>query len=613
MKQTTRYSYESIQPGQFRMCRFVQDGDCLSAVLETFSVDGQNPQYNALSYTWGLDQRGPTTSWAIQIGEQYLSALRSRGTLLDGTWWWIDSICIDQKNVHERDEHVRRMKTTYQKAQKVIVWLGEQSDDSECALDFICLLDEMSRARHSNEDVRMSLQKDQYHAQWIALQRFFLRKWWTRIWTIQEFVIPSAITFWCGPRHISIDAIYAALTEADICSSNRFKGTIAFHHAWNRIRAWLLYKFVPRPGLSLLALAAYFCINEATDDRDRLYGLTGLSTEDHALDIDYSCSVDEVYLRFAQSFITQHKSLDIISFASLFIATPGSSLPSWVPDWRTKTEPFVVPLMTSQSSNNFVGNLRPPQALGYSNKSTQYSASGSRVAVYNFEGVTLLAQGCIIDVIDGLAGSRTLKFVQSSGQHAQFSAASCSPKNNLMSVCRSLVLDRKDRYLRFPMPMKQFYHDFIRLCLLLISGSEHPVHKEFEDWFQFTRLLRIHGNSFEEILRDVQNDGTDAFVDTAPNQDEYIQDSFYGRFFDIVERMSLRLMTSCNGRIGMVPQRAIKGDLICVLFGCSVPILLRRTEHKEEFIVIGECFVEKCMEGEALDECKPLERTFHII
>ena len=107
----------------------------------------------------------------------------------------------------------------------------------------------------------------------------------------------------CGPRYLSSDAIFAAINVADRCSASGFKDTIGFHHVWKRRRAWPLYKLPQKPGkdlsLSLLALAAYLCSTEATDDRDRLYGLTVLSTENHDLDINYSWSVDEVYLHLA--------------------------------------------------------------------------------------------------------------------------------------------------------------------------------------------------------------------------------------------------------------------------------------------------------------------------
>lgn len=624
MDQTTRYPCDPIQPGQIRLCRFVQDGDYLSAILETTSINNPRPQYRALSYTWALDQNGAKKNWVIRIGDQYLpvldslqpfvQALRAKGTLLDGTRWWIDSICIDQANTHERDEHVRCMRKTYQQAHEVIVWLGEQSDDSDCALDFIHFLDAMDRANYSTEDMRRILKKDEYRAKWTALQNFFLRRWWTRVWTIQEFVIPSNISFWCGSQHISKDTLSSALIAANRCNTTGFKNPVAFHHAWTRRRAWVLYKAVLKPGeslnLSLLALAAYFCSMDATDDRDRLYGLAGLATEHHALEINYSWSVDEVYLRFAQSFVAKHKSLDILGFASLFTATPGSSLPSWVPDWRTRVQPLVIPLLVSQSSNSFVGNLRPPWALRYGETVARYSASGTRPAQYSFDGLTLVARGCVIDAIDGLAGSQASEMVQSSEQHLQRSDKAPSPMDILTSICRSLVLDRKERYMQYPMPTEQFCHDFVHLCLPLISESQHAVPQEFQHWFQSTRLLRIHGTSFEKILRDIRHNCTDA---STPNQDEWIQDSFYGRFFDIVERLALRLMTSRNGRIGMAPRNAEKGDVICILFGCSVPIVLRRSGHKDQYTVVGECYLDGHMEGEALEQSELLEETFRII
>ena len=627
MQSTSFYSYKSIQPDEIRVCRFVHDGDYISALLEIFPIDGSLPQYNALSYTWRTAEMGPNKGWTIKIGDHHLpvldslrsffQVLRSKGTLLDSTWWWIDSICIDQTNAFERDENVRRMKDIFQRAQEVIIWLGDQSDDSDYALDFIHVLDGMNEARYSIGDMRMILQNDQYQAVWTALEHFFLRKWWTRIWTIQEFVIPSRISFWCGPRYISIDRIFGALTVVDRCNLPGFKDTIAFRHVWNRRRVWVLYKLVNKSGedqtLSLLALAAYFCMNEATDDRDRLYGLTGLSTENHALNINYSWSVDEVYLRFAQSFIAQHLSLDIISFASLFVTTSGSSLPSWAPDWRTTIEPLVVPSMTSQSSTSFVGNLRPPKSLKHGDRSTRYSASGSRAAIFRFEGLTLLARGIVIDDVDGLGGSRGFELIQSSEQLQQSSHPAYSPTGCLTSVCRSLVLDREDRYLGLPMPAKSFFHDFIHLCLLLLSESCDLVQKEFQEWFISTRLLRIRGYSLEDLLRDVQNGGTDTDVYSAPNQDEYIQDSFYGRFFDTVKRMSMRLMTSRNGRIGTVTRNAMKGDLICILFGCSVPVLLRRVKQQDQFTVVGECFLDGCMNGEVLNQCGSFERTFAIM
>ncbi|USP80387.1 hypothetical protein yc1106_07661 [Curvularia clavata] len=627
MDKFSRYSYDPVQPDELRMCRFVEDNDHVCAVLKIFPASASYLRYTALSYTWGKHHPESDRQWNLKIGEKYLpaldslrsfvQALRSKGTLLDGTWWWIDSICIDQANIHERGEHVRRMKDIYRRAHNTIVWLGEQSDDSDRALDFVCSLNKLSRAGHSDEEMRVLLQEEDQQLDWIALRNFFLRKWWTRVWTIQEFVIPSSVSFLCGIRNVSRTAVCAALWVADRCNTTGFKDSIAFHHAWNRRRAWLLQKIISKPekglGLTLLALVAYFCSNEATDDRDRLYGLAALAAENHGLEVNYHWHTDEVYLRFAQSFIEHHKCLDILSFASLFSTTAASSLPSWVPDWRTRLQPLVVPLMISQSSCSTVGNLRPPKTFEYAERSTRYSACGSTAAVFGFEGSVLVARGLVIDEIDSIAGSEIAQGVRSTERHAQPHEGARSPTETLESICRSLVLGRGDRYLRYPMPTVQFYNDFLNLCLLLITESPHVINKEFRDWFQSMASLCFNGQSFENVLRSVQDEKTAALAHLPPNQDEYIQDSFYGRFFDVSVRMSLRLMSSYKGRVGTVPAKATTGDLVCILYGCSVPMLLRKREDEERFTIVGECYLDGFMNGEALKQADASEVMFQII
>ncbi|KAI0879495.1 hypothetical protein GGS24DRAFT_495971 [Hypoxylon argillaceum] len=69
---------------------------------------------------------------------------------------------------------------------------------------------------------------------------------------------------------------------------------------------------------SLVALVAYSSCFHSTDDRDRLYGIRGPVTNGFVLDVDYSLSIEETYLRFTRSFISHYQSLDIICFASLY-------------------------------------------------------------------------------------------------------------------------------------------------------------------------------------------------------------------------------------------------------------------------------------------------------
>lgn len=92
--------------------------------------------------------------------------------------------------------------------------------------------------------------------------------------------------------------------------------------------------------------------------------------------------------------------------------------------------------------------------------------------------------------------------------------------------------------------------------------------------------------------------------------------------------MGMRLMTACApraglalpgvqyvSRLGMAPPGALKGDLICILFGCSVPVVLRKMERSEEYVLIGECFLDGCMNGEAIRgwDVEEQAREFRIV
>ena len=66
-----------------------------------------------------------------------------------------------------------------------------------------------------------------------------------------------------------------------------------------------------------------------------------------------------------------------------------------------------------------------------------------------------------------------------------------------------------------------------------------------------------------------------------------------------------RLITTERDLLGLAPQETKKRDLICILYGCSVPVVLRMRSDdktgKEYFQFIGECYVHGLMDGEAFD------------
>jgi hypothetical protein len=76
-----------------------------------------------------------------------------------------------------------------------------------------------------------------------------------------------------------------------------------------------------------------------------------------------------------------------------------------------------------------------------------------------------------------------------------------------------------------------------------------------------------------------------------------------------------------HNNLGLAPQSVMEGDLICIVYGCSVPVVLRKafindaTEGKYYYELIGECYVHGMMDGEAfriLQEMKIDKEVFEL-
>lgn len=66
-----------------------------------------------------------------------------------------------------------------------------------------------------------------------------------------------------------------------------------------------------------------------------------------------------------------------------------------------------------------------------------------------------------------------------------------------------------------------------------------------------------------------------------------------------------RLIKTKSGFLGLAPEATKKQDIVAILYGLSVPVVLRPILNAEEgdnvFRMIGECFIYGMMDGEALD------------
>lgn len=60
------------------------------------------------------------------------------------------------------------------------------------------------------------------------------------------------------------------------------------------------------------------------------------------------------------------------------------------------------------------------------------------------------------------------------------------------------------------------------------------------------------------------------------------------------------VIPSASGRPVLAPNHARAGDLVCILFDCPVPIILRRVN--DHYVLIGECYVDDFLNGDGFDQ-----------
>ncbi|KAG4437090.1 hypothetical protein IFR05_007424 [Cadophora sp. M221] len=619
------------------------DGDLVPFALQTC------PDFVALSYTWGKDMH----SQAININghdfhatenlHSFLKLIPNLPEFSPDTWWWIDSICINQNDEEEKSSQMAIMGKIYENAAQTVIWLGEENDAhfgeesrncQNAIKNLYRLCDEMDSANGKDKGANRAtmewLRDPKSGIDWGAVRRLLLRPWWRRVWTLQEFLIGGRrnLTFYCGKNSISRyyleGAIYAIWLSKGWDAE--LLGRDAYEAGWNRRRMSQWYN-ERKHEMGLVAMLAYVGDSGVTNAEDRIYSLLGIAKDAHLVDpFDSESSVEVVYTDLVKAFAqpANYDSLDIICYSHLFHHDARKSdteraLPSWVPDWRAHVEGKVMPVMAGQGSSEGTGNFRPTWLWS---SVVAYRASRNETPLFTIDSSNkiLTCTGIVIDTIDGMGGSiyddagkaiESLPLQQSTSNANLASPSSFTSASLLKTISRCLVLNRQDRYLSQSMVPDLFYDDFLKFCKAYFKRpTSSKVLVYFREWFNTNKSLSIGGQTLEDHCREVSKD-------TAIPEAKFFMEgslkTFYGRLEDTVVTMARILTVTENGYIGMAASRARKGDLVCVLLGCSIPVLLRRLEE-DTFELVGECYLDGFMDGEALDSGRGFaRREFQIV
>ncbi|QSZ34409.1 hypothetical protein DSL72_006001 [Monilinia vaccinii-corymbosi] len=150
--------------------------DPLHSHLDIVSLES-SPVYEALSYVWG----SPKPPKTINLGGRLISitpnldnALRNLRDSNSPRTLWVDALCINQDDLDERAAQVALMRRVYSDATTVLIWLGPEADGSEEAMRSIERFDKGYWRTYDFQTQFMEI---------------LFRPWFTRIWTVQEFVM----------------------------------------------------------------------------------------------------------------------------------------------------------------------------------------------------------------------------------------------------------------------------------------------------------------------------------------------------------------------------------------------------------------------------------------
>ncbi|GLA22566.1 hypothetical protein AnigIFM63326_003482 [Aspergillus niger] len=306
------FEYSPLDQGPFstRILSLLPSKDRAAPIecrLSNFSLrDDIAQEYDALSYVWGNETDGQCNisinNQAFSVRKNLHSALlRLRGSTFERTLW-VDAICIDQSKVGEKEKQIQNMARIYEQASQVMVWLGEEADDSTQALEAIRVA---AGSVYSGEDSNLPSGSVPIE----GIKRLFLRGWFYRMWILQEVGLARNIQILCGPVRMSG---YTFATGIEAYSSHAGPSVMSTTHLIRGAIFRPQYGTHPMKKLSLSELIDMHHTNEATILHDKIYALLGLSSDSHeapGLLPNYQLSWEQLFQRLIRFLLNEQISV----------------------------------------------------------------------------------------------------------------------------------------------------------------------------------------------------------------------------------------------------------------------------------------------------------------
>jgi hypothetical protein len=590
-----QYAYEPLDPDakEIRLLELLpaeDEKDMVRINLQSFALpDRENMSYEAISYCWG-----PAGDWTLVLcGDRCLSGvpfnlflalrrlrMKDRPRLL-----WADAISINQSDDVEKSWQVQMMGDIYRGASKVLIWLGDDRDDSHLLEPFILRLAMTGRwgdidaeflslrrlmPRLGSYGIVSRIYFNRYYR---ALDRLVRRPWFSRVWVIQEFALAEDVKMLCGSWSLSL-GMFDMMWDF-VAHELRVWKEMGMELGFSRFTIPSLLQtrseIQAEKQVPLLHLMIRHIFSQATDPRDKIFALKELSANARDFKVDYAKSVSRVYQDAALYIMSQDQNLDILA---MMPTSKDPSLPSWAPDWRLSLEStpiLVLPFM--------LGKPSPHNASGGSTYVPVLSSDGAKLQVLaqrvdlvlQVESRCKISEGGLWSNSDNLwtigewaricnaFGTQTYERTGETALEAFRQACALGIKW-LVGKTPSANHDLSVAMSRF--------ESTIRIARFI--GGPRAVYKWLPSRYFILPLLgRLRGSEVD-YYRSIMN-------------------ATYGR----------ALVKTQHGYIGFASGDLLVGDTVFLLAGGKAPYVLRKKDGgaENEYTVVGDCFLHGFLDG----------------
>ncbi|KAF5658142.1 heterokaryon incompatibility protein (het-6OR allele) [Fusarium denticulatum] len=608
-KGTSGIYFPLPEASTFRLLEILAgDGDVVQCKLHVCSLQESGAAYEALSYTWGkpdisshrnIEIISNGIGHSMSISSSLFIALRQLRRSNASRVVWADAICINQDDVKERGQQVALMGQIFSGAWQVVVWLGEESDRCLCgntiletslssvsnAFSGVCTVvndwlaqagQEALEATYSEiskdgQSTMLRATTDDVEDNRSAMIQLFRRRWFSRIWVLQEAVLARHAVVQLGSYQIPWEwvGLAAAIVVHKPELSPRGYGRDVI--PTGTMNGYLMYrlsisqKCFPRLEFSfaqLLQVSRHF---QSKEPKDKIYGLLGIQTTDSIgkqIVPDYRkiTTSEKVFEDIARLMIKSTSPLTFLSAAGT-LGDFDPSGPSWVPSWDER-RPWTI--------------LPTKQHLGF-----QCASGASMELSPDMKAGELVLKGVIVDHITSMQ------------EHRDYWG----------------IFDKNDKSRENFLNQPRWSKEAWRKCAMTLTcggdGRAYPIDDEVVHLADLAAL--VLSRSAHWIIRDlialrdvIEPEGHDATQ--AGYLEEIVEGGNSRRYTSVVEpvRDPYRLFKTATKDFGVGPVDMKIEDKLCVLFGAEVPFLLR--PKGDGYLVVGECYVYDLMHGEVLEK-----------